>query len=224
MKHVTLAVPAYAGTVHLSTLRSLLHDIVKLVERGEKFTLVDDCGSAVIADSRAEICARFLADETSTDLVMIDHDVGWQAGGILRLLDHDVDVVAGSYPFRRDPLAFPIRWIPERESLWADPETGLLEVAGVPGGFLRVTRKALLAMTAAHNELEYESKKHGTVVGLFEPYRIGKTKLSEDYSFCQRWRDLGGKVWVDPEITMAHIGNKSFNGNLGKWLRSDRNG
>lgn len=224
-RHITVAVPAYAGTVHLLTLRSLLHDLVQLVGRGDKFTLIDDCGNGVIADSRAEICARFLEEETSSDLVMIDHDISWDAGSLLRLLDHDVDVVAGSYPFRRDPIVFPIRWIEERKEIWSDPKTGLIEVAGVPGGFLRISRKALLKMSSHYTNLEYECHKtEKPVVGLFEPYRIEKKKLSEDYSFCQRWRDLGGRVWVDPEITMAHIGNKSFNGNLGKWLRSDRNG
>lgn len=220
-RHITLAVPAYAGTVHLSTLRSLLHDVVQLVGRGDKFTLIDECGSGIIQDSRAEICARFLESD-STDLVLLDHDIGWEAGGLLRLLDHDVDFVAGSYPFRRDPIVFPIRWIKEREELWADPKTGLIEVAGVPAGFLRVTRNALLKMTEAHPDLAYECHRldYKPVIGLFEPYRIGKTKLSEDYSFCQRWRDLGGKVWVDPQIAMTHIGNKPFSGQLGNWLRS----
>lgn len=219
-RHITVAVPAYAGTVHLLTLRSLLHDLVALVGRGDRFTLIDYCGSAVIQDSRAEICAEFLESD-STDLVLVDHDVSWQAGGLLRLLDHDVDVVAGSYPFRRDPIVFPIRWLPEHEELWADPKTGLLEVGGVPGGFLRIRREALQRMTDAYPQLAYNHKVSGkTIIGLFEPYRIGKTKLSEDYSFCARWRDLGGRVWVDPEISMAHTGNKTFEGNLGKWLKA----
>jgi hypothetical protein len=220
-RHITVAVPAYAGTVHLLTLRALLHDLVALAGRGDRFSLIDYCGSAIIADTRAEICAQFLESE-STDLVFVDHDVAWKEGSLLRLIDHPVDMVAGSYPFRRDPIVFPIRYIKEREELWADPETGLLEVAGVPGGFLRVTRNALLQMTGAHPELSYDCHKMDgkPVVGLFEPYRIGRTKLSEDYSFCQRWRDLGGKVWVDPMISMSHTGNKTFAGCLGDWLRA----
>ena len=119
-----------------------------------------------------------------------------------------------------------MRYIEERKELWADPKTGLLEVAGVPAGFLRVTRKALMEMTEKFKDLEYlcNNVKGRPVVALFESYKIGKLKLSEDYSFCQRYRDVGGKVWVDPEITMSHTGNKTFHGKLGDWLRSDRNG
>ena len=28
-----------------------------------------------------------------------------------------------------------------------------------------------------------------------------------------------GKVWIDPEIKMGHIGYKTFEGHLGNWLR-----
>ena len=42
--------------------------------------------------------------------------------------------------------------------------------------------------------------------------------LSEDYAFCQRWRDLGGKVFLDASIAMAHIGTKAFEGRLGDWI------
>lgn len=27
-----------------------------------------------------------------------------------------------------------------------------------------------------------------------------KTFTTEDYAFCQRWRDIGGQLWVDPDI------------------------
>ena len=47
-----------------------------------------------------------------------------------------------------------------------------------------------------------------------------KYKFGEDYSFCIRWRDIGGQVWVDPEIEMGHIGLKCFQGHFGNWLKS----
>jgi hypothetical protein len=34
--------------------------------------------------------------------------------------------------------------------------------------------------------------------------------LSEDYAFCRRWRKLGGKVWLDTESRLVHIGNYEF--------------
>lgn len=219
-RHVAIAVPAYAGTVYLSTLRSLLHDLIRLVGRGDRFSLIDRCGSGIIADARAEICSHFLALGDASDLVFVDHDVSWEAGALLRLLDHPVDFVAGVYPHRKDPLTFPVVYT-DAEELWADPETGLLEVAGVPAGFLRVSRQALLKMTEHYAELEYTAIKapNKTAVGLFEPYRTGKKKLSEDLSFCQRWRDIGGKVWVDTEIKFGHCGPKIFTGCLGDELR-----
>jgi hypothetical protein len=55
---------------------------------------------------------------------------------------------------------------------------------------------------------------------LFADYRIGKHKMGEDYAFCKRWTDMGGKVWIDPEIKMGHVGYKTFNGHIGDWLKS----
>jgi hypothetical protein len=39
-------------------------------------------------------------------------------------------------------------------------------------------------------------------------------KYGEDYSFCKRWRDMGGRVWVDPTISMGHLGTKIWKGRL----------
>jgi hypothetical protein len=40
--------------------------------------------------------------------------------------------------------------------------------------------------------------------------------LSEDYTFCKRWRDMGGKVWLDKSIRLDHIGRKMFKGDVSK--------
>jgi hypothetical protein len=36
--------------------------------------------------------------------------------------------------------------------------------------------------------------------------------LSEDYAFCHRWRQIGGKVWLDTRSRLRHIGPYEFCG------------
>jgi hypothetical protein len=38
--------------------------------------------------------------------------------------------------------------------------------------------------------------------------------LSEDYMFCQRWRALGGQVWLCPWMKTKHIGTFPFAGDM----------
>jgi hypothetical protein len=36
--------------------------------------------------------------------------------------------------------------------------------------------------------------------------------LSEDYAFCHRWRSLGGKLWLDTQSRLVHVGPREFLG------------
>jgi len=220
-KHIWFAIPAYTGTIHLGTMRSIIADMLKLAERGDRVTIFDESGNAMIGDCRGLIVAQFLASD-ATDLVFIDSDMVWEAGTILKLVDHPHDFVACLYPQRRDPIDFCVQWHPDKAELWADPETGLLEVAGVPAGLMRLSRPMLEKMVAAYPDTQFYCPQApgDTVHDLFGPYRVGKIKFGEDYSFCRRWRDIGCKVWVDPEISMGHVGYKTFMGKAGDWLRA----
>lgn len=217
---IMVAIPAYTGTIHLGTFRSLFTDLLALQERGDSWEVHDECGNALIADARALIVAQFLASDCDT-LVFIDSDVSWEAGALLKLVDYPVDMVAGIYPQRKDPINYCVKWKGTGE-LWADPTTGLLEVEGVPAGFMKLSRKQLEAMVEQYPDTEFyvENAPDQKAWALFCDYRIGKHKMGEDYAFCRRWVDMGGKVWIDPEIKMGHIGNKTFVGHLGDWLRS----
>ena len=229
-RHLWIAIPAYTGQIHLGTMRSLMTDMLKLAERGDKVTIFDECGNALIGDCRAVIVAKFLAGD-GTDLLFLDSDVVWEAGKALRLLDAPVDCRVGIYPQRRDPLNFCVRWKQDREFLVADSETSLLEIDGAPAGFMMLSRAMLERMTAHYRELDFwcDDAPDRRACGLFESYwyrdaplptgERGNVKLGEDYAFCQRWLDIGGQVWVDPEIRMGHVGYKTFMGSLGEWLR-----
>lgn len=217
--HVMVAIPAYTGTIHLGTMRSLMTDLLALQAEGIGWELHDECGNALIADARALIVAQFLASECDT-LVFIDSDVCWEAGALVRLVKHPVDMVAGIYPQRRDPIAYCVKWADAKE-LWADSDTGLLEVSGVPAGFMKLSRSQLERMVEQYPDSEFfvEAAPDQKAWALFADYRIGKHKMGEDYAFCRRWTDMGGKVWIDPEISMGHVGYKTFRGHLGNFLK-----
>jgi hypothetical protein len=219
-KHVWIAIPAYTGQIHLGTMRSILTDLLALDARGDVVTVFDECGNALLADARAVMVAKFLASE-ATDLVFVDADVCWEAGALLKLVDAPVDFVAGIYPQRKDPITYSVQWLDKKE-LWADPKTGLIEVAGVPAGFMRVTRSMLERMIAHYPETEFyvETLDDHKAYALFDPWRDGVMKFGEDYSFCRRWREMGGQVWMAPEIKLGHCGFKTFYGTIGEWLRS----
>jgi hypothetical protein len=113
----------------------------------------------------------------------------------------------------------------DRPELWADPVTKLLEVEAIPAGFTKFSRNCIEKMIEAFPEKYYHaSAKDNEFYPLFDSFVVDrdgiKFKHGEDYSFCYRWLSIGGKIWIDPEIGMGHVGLKVFEGHLGNYLRN----
>lgn len=220
-RKVYIAVPSTRDGVRIETMRSIVEGMVSIMNEGWAATLGESLeGVAPISQARNLAVVRFLAGDWD-DLILVDDDVAWQDGAMVRLLKHPVDVVAGAYPRRFEEMSFPVQWDDNKPELWADPKTGLLEVLGVAAGFLRITRSACERLIQAYGEDWYHQfgAPDGKAVALFDFVRRDHTAFSEDYTFCRKWREIGGKVWLDPELTFLHIGQKAFVGNCGDWLR-----
>jgi hypothetical protein len=229
-RKIWLALPCYGATLTVATMRSILYDMQPLLARGDMVRIFDECGHADIYSLRAQIVSHFLSDPDATDLVMIDNDVAWDALGLVKLLDHDVDLVAAPYPKRDYPLQFMFRSEMENGAdLMGDAKSGLVEVWGMPAGFMRMKRSMLEKMVAHYSALESYDRAVPSerTTRLFDPLwweddEGRKRVLSEDYAFCQRWRDIGGKVWMDVNIPMAHIGTHAFAGCLGEFKATEK--
>lgn len=220
-RHVMIGIPAYTGMIHIPTMRALMADTLDLARAGFAVTLNDDCGSTYLNDARADMVAEFLASP-ATDLFFIDWDVTWPVGAMRRILSHPVDVVGGIYPLRTDPVTFTVRTA--EESVYpVDQKTGLISVMGLHTGFLRITRAAAEKMVAHYADTLTTSRRGAQIVDLFEPYRIPGTrrKLGDDYSFCQRWLDMGGQCWLDAGFSMGHIGLKMWTGQFGAFVPAE---
>jgi hypothetical protein len=91
-------------------------------------------------------------------------------------------------------------------------------------GFLMIRRAALTTMIARYPELKFERQHESPDPGAGSPHRYAlfdcmidpatKTYLSEDFSFCKRWTDIGGEIWVDLTSKLTHVGPLAFQGDV----------
>jgi hypothetical protein len=49
---------------------------------------------------------------------------------------------------------------------------------------------------------------------LFDTSLVNGGFCGEDYTFCDRWRATGGKIWVDPDIVLRHVGTTTYTGSI----------
>jgi hypothetical protein len=54
------------------------------------------------------------------------------------------------------------------------------------------------------------SRKKGEIIQVGGSDRY----LSEDYFFCQQWRNMGGEIWLCPWMRTFHVGTYAFQGNM----------
>lgn len=219
MRNVYVAMPVHNSYMHASTTASLLASKDLLAQHGINLQSGGWLGDSLLASARNILLSKFLYDTDGTDLIFIDADISWNPHDLLKLLTYEVDFVAGLYRHKRLQESYPVNFLLGH----GDQKGPLIEVEDVPMGFTRISRVALLRMFDAYRSRAYKHPASGDLplCCLFEePFVPGRGLVGEDYIFCKRWRSIGGKVLVDPDMTLTHHGDFGFTGNLGKWINA----
>lgn len=212
---VFLAIAAYDGLgAHCAF--ALAQTTAALAEAGIGWELAIYSGNCHVDSSRNRLARDFLKSDC-TDLVFIDADVAWPAQNMLDLLGYDRDVVAGVYPKKHGDDTYPVLLFDGE--IWSDTD-GLIEVKGVPTGFLRIRRQVLqrLADEAVHYNARNEAQD-GAMAMIFERQVIDGALWGGDYVFCRKARAAGFKIYIAPEMRFEHSGEASWTGCVGSWLR-----
>jgi hypothetical protein len=72
-------------------------------------------------------------------------------------------------------------------------------------------------MAAAHPEWKYyDTRSDRTLTAMFDFQVTEEGYMGEDFLFCDRARELGFDVWIDPSISLGHMGVQEYIGNYGK--------
>lgn len=213
---ILVAVPAYDGKLDVETVRALLNEQVAASIDGDVVEVAFLPGCSLITHARNQLAGDFMKSDAER-LVFVDSDVGWELGALLKVAKSPVDFVGGAYRYKSEDEGYPVHWF--EHDLWADPKTGLLEVKSLPGGFLSLSRSVFERLKAAFPQRSYTFKGQAYQGYFHAPIEAGEL-FGEDGRFCADWREIGGKVWLDPELTLKHVGGRSvYEGRIGDWLR-----
>lgn len=221
MKRVFLAIPTLTGKCLPGTEASIQMMEMEAESVGWKFTQFRWAQDSLIAHARNVLIAKFMESD-ATDMFCLDADVACGPGAFTRLLSHDADVVAAIYRAKCDEIRFPV--LPVDGGAAQDPVTGLLEVKDIPFGFVRIRRSAIEKMIAADDDAWFyaNNAERTKCHTLFNTEIRDRMFCGEDYYFCRKWRELGGKVYVDPEIRLAHVNGdgRAFSGSFAEYIET----
>lgn len=243
--NIFFATPCYGGAVTDQYFLSVFRLSQVLMQYGIKFRITTLRNESLVTRARNILTAMFLEDKSCTHLMFIDADIEFEPDSVIRMLAMDKDVIAGAYP-KKTINWEQVRRAAEMGktdlaeygadyamNLKVQPGTnkvrtsmGAVEVLDASTGFFIVKREVVEKMIDAHPELHY--KNDSSIDPKFNPYCYAlwdtmidptdRRYLSEDYTFCRRWQQLGGEIWIDPNTKLNHVGSFTFNGNLNNML------
>ena len=229
MQKVLVATPTYDGKTWAKFTLSLLDSVLAAARARILVNWRVMPGMVYVDMARNKLVREFLASDAD-DLVFIDADQAWPAEAFVRLLGWDKDVVGAVPPMKRRKQGrdFPVALLYDGEGRpRVEPETGLLRAAVLGTGMLRIRRcvfEKMLAEVGEDELLVIENNANGTEAQryfeFFSERKDGTRKFGEDVHFSRLWRSLGGKLWVDPDVTFEHWGTYEWAGNLHEHLQS----
>ena len=107
----------------------------------------------------------------------------------------------------------------------------LVKLKDAGTGFMCIRKDVIQQMFDKHPETKYVNDIN--VDMKFEPFMYAlfdciidpesRRYLSEDYTFCRRWQEMGGDVWLDPRTALNHVGHYTFRGNIRKLFTGENN-
>lgn len=208
-----IGAPMYGGVCYDNFLLGVFDLQRECYDRKIPLSLHTIRNESLIPRARNRVLADFL-DSHCSHLMFIDADIGFTGRDVLRLVAHDKALIGATYA-KKNRERYDPAFVPMPHGVTVT-ETELIEVQCLPGGFMCISRDMAQRMAGAYRELWYRDGNtvERRVIDLFGTYTDAETRQfwSEDYAFCQRWREIGGDVWLDPNILLTHNGTTVFEG------------
>jgi len=236
---IFLATPMYGGQCMGHYAQSVFSMINAVQARGWSMNYSFMFNESLINRARNALTQMFLKSDC-THLLFIDADIGFHPDQVLDMVSADKDIICGIYPKKEinwwsvaeaakqgvpyDKLkhysgAFVVNLVDGAPSITIQQNKPFEIMAGGTGCMLikrQVFEKLKKTTPQYTNDVTDLS---GNITGdrIYNFFDVpicpdSKRLLSEDYSFCVKYRAIKGKVWAAPWVNLAHIGTYMFEG------------
>lgn len=209
MRNVLVAAPSYDGQVSVWHATALNETSKIGLTRNINVLPLYMSYDALVQRARNDIF-KAAHDAQVDDLMFIDCDVDWHPADFFKLLEHDVEIVAAPIIKKTDAAhTYSVKLVRE----YHVDERGLVEVDGAATGMMRVRSDAIARMWNASEEYKEPHLAQPSRM-VFDVKIIDGDLVSEDIVFCHKWREIGGKIFIDPSINCGHVGSKRWVGDF----------
>jgi len=234
-ERVVLCLPCYGGKIDQPFMQCVLHTLGTT----NVIAFIDFLpGDSLVNRARNNLAHNFLRgyDEDTPRgtkarrqydwMLFIDTDLIFQPEAVTSLyelgLKKGPGIFAGTYPIKQLKPKVVFNNMPG----CTPDKDGVVEVREAGTGFMMIHRDVYTQMIAKFgDEMRFETdmgdqggpraiKYDFFTVGVRTDPLLGyKRFLSEDWYFCQRWREMGNKIWMLTTIQCGHIGSFVYPGN-----------
>ena len=207
--------------------------------------------SSLVTQGR-NLCVAGFLESKCTHMLFVDSDIYFKPESILAMLKKDKEVLSIPYPLKTMMWDKALNKIEEgtiktanhlKASLNTYPmkvgdsnditlEDGVIEVTHSPTGCMMIQRSVFDKMIKAYPDKKIVQKTviNGKYVDrpnlwnffdtLHDP--IEKTYLGEDFAFCQRWKEIGGKCYAYITDPIVHVGEHQYIGRFADELKPNK--
>lgn len=221
-----IATPCYGGQCFATYMQSVVKTVGLFHQYGLKLKVSVEPGDSLVQRARNTMVRSFMANDSS-HLLFIDSDIEFNPQDIVEMLKSDKDIICGVYPKKAYPIGWPVNYLPGSDQNLPVDQAGNVQIAEGPTGFMLIKRRVFDALAARHPDAHYVSPQpDGRMVHTVAFFDCGKSPdgryLSEDFFFCQRWREAGGTVWAAPQVNLRHHGHHAFEGRYADEFKVDQ--
>jgi hypothetical protein len=209
---------------------------VALIHKGIELMVDTIENESLVQRARNVSVARFMQKSDADLFFFVDADIDFEPDAVIRLIESNHDIAVACYPKKcvmwdqaraaiengdtRDMRLMSSSLVVNIGTERVFVNDGFVEVRDGPTGFMMIKRSVLERMHKQYPELNCVNDHQGTDLpeycALFDCMIDPDSRryLSEDYSFCRRWQQMGGKIHADVRTTLGHVGNLHFSGCL----------
>jgi hypothetical protein len=236
MAKIFIATPMYGGVCHGVFLKGMLDLTRRLQENKHVVFFSDLYNESLITRARNTLTEMFLRTDFDY-LLFIDADQGFDASAVVKMIEEGVDLVGAAVPMKginwdrvrkaakedREKLEnftaiYNVNMNQKQKEKLKENPNILTEVDYMGTGLMLASRKVFETIKKDVRQYRSDQPFIGGIYAGEPIYDFWQTVvnpesdrlLSEDYQFCQLWKNAGGKIYLAPYVKVVHVGTYWF--------------